>query len=222
MRRSYRRVIEEQEVLVPAAKDRKTGKWTPAHFAGRTTRAIAESPSNAWIASEVPAPIPEGRNATWIHLDLVDAKEVPAYMTGAAFGFRLRGGRWICCGACITFDGDLTVDQYRGVPISKLINRARDAQKLLRSKPPKLPTARPQRGAREPDLDFYRDVAGLYRDAVKLGHRKPIVRMAEELAELLSPDSDPARTVSTWVRKARKLGYLRAAIPGKAGEAKKT
>jgi hypothetical protein len=170
-----------------------------------------------WHAGARPDPsITTAEGMRWIDFDMVPAARVPGSITGIALGFRLKDGRWVCSGACITVDDDLGTRLWRSVPVSLLVSEARAAARLVGTKLPKLPKTRPQRGSRGPDQDFYRDVAELYRHLVADGVRDPVVRIAELLKV---PGDDPIEQTRRWIRTARRLGFLRASIAGKPGEA---
>lgn len=173
-----------------------------------------------WTAEEIPAPrLAPGLK--WVSLDTVPATwdgkptGLPESVTVAAFGFQDTGGRWICSAACIVADGELTTQLWRDVPIGLLKDQAIEAGILMSRRPAKIPTSRPRRGLR-PDMSFYRDVAQLYRQAVKEHPRRPVTWMAEQLDV---KGEDPIEVTRRWVRTARRFGYLRGSIAGKPGEA---
>jgi hypothetical protein len=66
----------------------------------------------------------------------------------------------------------------------------------------------PGRGGR--DRSHYKHIAALYKALLADGETKPIKRLSEDLGV-------NANTISGWVRKARKLGYLQATTRGKVG-----
>lgn len=172
-------------------------------------------------------PISAARGSTWFEFDVVPAwdpdrrpraGQVPGFISGAALGFRLIGGRWVCSGVVLSVDGELTTGRWRSVPLGLLIDQALGGTKLVESKPPSLPTSRPQRGSRGPDMDFYRDVGKLYRQAIQREPRRPVAWMAEQL-EVDGPD--PIEQTRRWIRMARRYGFLRGSIAGKPGETPK-
>lgn len=62
-----------------------------------------------------------------------------------------------------------------------------------------------------PDLEFYRDIAGLHRHACLTHPRQPLLWLQGEYG--LTPEE-----ADRYVRKARHLGFLGRSIPGKPGE----
>ncbi len=173
---------------------------------------------STWIAGRLSRwPMASGRRGTWIEFNHVAAGQVPDFITGVALEYRSKDGRWTCTGVCISVEGELDTSKWRAVPLGVLMDHALDAADFIEQKTPKLPTSRPQRGSRGPDRAFYRDVAALYRVAVQQ-QRSPVVWMAEQLGVA---GDDPVEQTRRWIRTARQLGFLRASIAGKPGEAPK-
>jgi hypothetical protein len=69
----------------------------------------------------------------------------------------------------------------------------------------------PKRGRHGFGDDFYRRVALLYLELQSAGWGRGI------LGEIARLEDRPRETVSTWVRQARKRGFLTAGTPGRAG-----
>jgi hypothetical protein len=69
----------------------------------------------------------------------------------------------------------------------------------------------PKRGPHGRGDDFYRQVALLYLELQSAGWGRGI------LGEIARLEDRPRETVSTWVRQARKRGFLTAGTPGRAG-----
>jgi hypothetical protein len=105
-------------------------------------------------------------------------------------------------------DGEqLTVEQYRRVPISTLMKKALSR---IAPKPEMKATLKgAQRGSTLPD-DLLEEVAQLYKQAVNYGN-SPIAAIAQAFGVSQS-------TAAKRVMLARKLGYLGEAVRGKAGE----
>jgi hypothetical protein len=173
---------------------------------------------STWIAGKLSGSATASiDSSTWIEFNSVPADQVPDFINSVALQFRLSGGRWTCAGVRVSVDGELDTSKWRAMPLGLLMDHALEAANFIESKAPKLPTSRPQRGSRGPDLAFYRDIAALYRLAVQQ-QRRPVVWMA---AQLGVTGDDSVEQTRRWIRTARQLGFLRASIAGKPGEAPK-
>lgn len=83
----------------------------------------------------------------------------------------------------------------------------------------RLPTIRPARGRGARSDAFYRDVALGYLRAAQEDPRRVILNLTDSLRSTLKQPRLSTHTVSTWVRRARKDGWLSTSAPGVAGGA---
>ncbi len=93
-------------------------------------------------------------------------------------------------------------------PEPERLRRELNITRVLGAPMPPTLEARPV-GRRGHPPAFYQEVAEVYRTS---GGRKPVKRIAERFTV-------EDATARRWVRRARELGFLGKAIPGKAGEA---
>jgi hypothetical protein len=122
--------------------------------------------------------------------------------------------------------GGLTTTAFRSVPLGEL--RADVFRELLAVGRHVVLVDEPgeaqQEGATPPGPGrpaladaWYRRVAESYLRALEEGAESPVTAVRAELAEHLDRPDLSRATVAGWIRKARKGGWLSAAIPGRAG-----
>lgn len=132
-----------------------------------------------------------------------------------------RGDRTVCIRLEIDAPDGIEAATAKRIRIAHFVNMAalHVVVSTSASRTP-MPPVEPMRGRKGYPPEHWQRVADLYREAMTAQPRAPIPYIAKRLpmrvgGELVDPH--PA-TVARWVAKARSLGLLGDATPGKPGE----
>jgi hypothetical protein len=157
-----------------------------------------------------------GEGSAWFELTFDRLPEGdPARHVMVKLG-RSVDGRLVCTGLLMgaEAESEITARSLRTVPMGAFLKAVAEwnfGRALSGVKP-----TRPARGRPGASVKFYEQVAAEYRKAMSAVPHAPVLELARRLGQPGKPRSDS--TVRRWLRKARRLGLLGPALPGRGGE----
>lgn len=153
----------------------------------------------------------------WMQLNGADV--IPDPYRDVRFRYELRDESWVCTGLYLVANELTAAELTERFPFVQLEDAAVEGVVMITQSAPRV-TAPRRRGRKGNSDEFLRQVAELYRYATEHPkHRRAPVAFIREQEDLWRQGFRPAEdTVRSWVRQARKRGFLGASIPGKAGE----